>query len=343
MKNYLFYSIVSILMIGMVSLSSCKKDETDPPVAEFTFTGAGGNAPCEVTFTNSSLNATSYVWDFGDGTATSSEKSPKHTFSSGGTFTVQLTANGDGGSNSTTKTVNISDPIGPIANFTFSGAGGFAPCTVTFANTSTDATSYSWDFGDGSSSSTETNPTHIFNTGGVFSVTLTATSSYGVNSITKNVNIDNAPSKMKIDKLVLLDYPPTDSSGGGWDYSNGPDIYWKLMNEEETTTYFTSGIFNDAIYNNLPFTFTNGLPYTITDLAKKYSFEFYDYDYLDADDNINYQYYCIIRPSDFIDYPSLIHFDNGEMKFDLYVTWSNSKKSFSKNGIEKTINLRVLK
>ena len=345
MKNYLIYSMASFLMIVMVGLSSCQKDEpeTPAPVAGFTFTGAGGNAPCEVAFTNASTNATSYVWDFGDGTETSTEKSPQHTYTSGGTFTVQLTATGDGGANSITKTINISDPVGPIANFTFTGAGGFAPCTVTFSNSSTDATSYVWDFGDGTPTSTATNPTHTFNIGGVFSVTLTATSSVGVNSITKNVNIENAPTKMKIDKLVILDYPSTNSSGSGWDFLDGPDIYWKLMNQSETTTYFTSGILYDAIYSNLPFTYTNGLPYTITDLTKTYSFEFYDDDYPDADDNINYQNYCYISPSDFTDYPSVIHFDNGEMKFDLYVTWANSKKSFSKNGIEKTVNSRVSK
>jgi len=148
---------------------------------------------------------------------------------------------------------------------------------------------------------------------------------------------------MQIDELVLLEYPSTNSSGGGWDFSNGPDIFWKLMNEAETTTYFTSEIIYDAIYNNLPFTFTDGLPYTINDLTNNYSFEFYDDDYPDADDNLNYSTYCFINPSNFTDYPSIIHFENSQMKFDLHVTWSNSKKSFSKNNIEKTIKSNVSK
>ena len=345
MKKYLVYLTASFLILAMVSLSSCEKDDPEPisPIANFTFTGSGDNAPCAVSFTNLSTNATSYVWDFGDGSASTTEESPQHIFTSGGTFTVQLIVEGDGGTHSISKTVNISDPIGPAANFTFDGANDFAPCNVTFTNSSTNATSYVWDFGDGSASTTTTDPAHIFNSGGVFSVTLTAISDAGTNSITKNVNISNPPTKMQIDKLILLDYPATNSSGGNWDYVNGPDIFWKLMNQTETITYFTSGIINDAIYNNRPFTFTDGLPFTITDLNKNYSFEFYDYDFPDADDNINYQYYCFIKPSEYTDYPSIIHFDNGEMKFDLYVTWSNSKESFKKNSIEKTINSKVNK
>jgi PKD repeat protein len=62
-----------------------------------------------VTFTNTSQNATSYSWNFGDG-STSTATNPSHTFTTGGTFTVQLTATGTGGSNTTSQTVNILAP-----------------------------------------------------------------------------------------------------------------------------------------------------------------------------------------------------------------------------------------
>ena len=45
--------------------------------------------PQTVTFTNSSLNATSYAWDFGDGT-TSTTASPIHAYTSNGNYTVKL-------------------------------------------------------------------------------------------------------------------------------------------------------------------------------------------------------------------------------------------------------------
>lgn len=54
---------------------------------------AGCQIPFTVNFTNSSTNANSYIWDFGDGT-TSTLQSPSHTYNSLGNYTVILTANG---------------------------------------------------------------------------------------------------------------------------------------------------------------------------------------------------------------------------------------------------------
>lgn len=50
------------------------------------------NAPASVSFSNSSLNANSYLWDFGDGGA-STDVNPVHVYNSLGVFTVKLTAN----------------------------------------------------------------------------------------------------------------------------------------------------------------------------------------------------------------------------------------------------------
>jgi PKD repeat protein len=72
----------------------------------------------------------------------------------------------------------------PVADFIYTVDG----LTVTFENASEEATSYSWDFGDGASS-TETNPTHTYAEEGSFTVTLTATNEDGEDTRSENIAV----------------------------------------------------------------------------------------------------------------------------------------------------------
>ena len=62
------------------------------------------SASLSVTFVNQSTGAASYLWDFGDGSTTTTE-SPEHTYASGGCYVVTLTAYGSAGSAVRRKTV----------------------------------------------------------------------------------------------------------------------------------------------------------------------------------------------------------------------------------------------
>jgi PKD repeat protein len=86
---------------------------TFDPVAGFDTYTAVGN---DVTFTNTTTNGISYVWDFGDGT-TSTSANPSHIYTTVGSYTITLTATGYAGYTSvTSKTVNTAnvDPLRPI-------------------------------------------------------------------------------------------------------------------------------------------------------------------------------------------------------------------------------------
>ncbi len=73
----------------------------------------------------------------------------------------------------------------PVANFTGAPTAFCAGGTVTFTNTSTNATSYSWTFTGGTpSTSTAASPTVTYNTAGTYSVTLVATGANGQNTKT---------------------------------------------------------------------------------------------------------------------------------------------------------------
>jgi hypothetical protein len=60
------------------------------PKAQFTRNVVGAT----VNFNNTSLRASQYQWDFGDGTAINTSVSPSHTYTNSGTYVVKLTAIG---------------------------------------------------------------------------------------------------------------------------------------------------------------------------------------------------------------------------------------------------------
>ena len=85
-------------------------------------------------------------------------------------------------------------PQPPIADFSGNPTSGMTPLTVAFTDLSAyNPTSWSWTFGDGGTS-TARNPSHTYNSGGVFTVSLTATNSAGSDTCTKPDYITaNAP------------------------------------------------------------------------------------------------------------------------------------------------------
>jgi len=160
-----------------------------PPVAAFSGTPTSGTTPLTVQFTDASTGApTSWSWTFGDGGA-SSAQNPSHTYNSAGTYTVALTASNAFGSDVNTKTgyITVTDPVGnpPVANFTGTPTSGTAPLAVLFSDASTNSpTSWSWNFGDGGTSTTR-NPSHTYASAGTYTVSLAASNAWGSDTNTK--------------------------------------------------------------------------------------------------------------------------------------------------------------
>ena len=124
------------------------------PVASFTGTFTGCN-PLTVTFTNNSQWGTNFKWYFGDGTdsVTIASTNMTHTYTAAGVYSVKLVVTGPGGADSLKLNNNITVRPTPIANFTANPITLNLPDNqVTFTNTSTGATSYIWNFGDGDTS-----------------------------------------------------------------------------------------------------------------------------------------------------------------------------------------------
>lgn len=100
------------------------------------------------------------------------------TFASAGTYPVKLeVTNQSGCMYSLTRQVPIN--VSPVANFTTSVESGPPPLNVSFTNTSTGASSYQWNFDDGSAVKTEPSQEHTFSALGDYDVSLTATGAQG--------------------------------------------------------------------------------------------------------------------------------------------------------------------
>jgi PKD repeat protein len=157
-----------------------------PPVAAFAFQAAG----LQVNFVDRSTNApASWLWNFGDGSATSTQQNPIHTYAAAGNYTVSLTATNASGSSSTSQVVAVSAGTPPKAEFAFQPNG----LTVNFADSSTGTpTSWGWNFGDGRLSSQQ-NPVHTYAAAGTYTVTLTVSNAAGSNSVSHIVQVTAPP------------------------------------------------------------------------------------------------------------------------------------------------------
>jgi PKD repeat protein len=142
--------------------------------SEFSYQYDQTCLPVTVSFEDESINATSWLWDFGDGN-TSTEQNPTHTYYEIPSTDVKLTVENENGCKQTSK---------KLLNFIFSAefqVDANQICVgsdVNFSAISDDAVSWVWDFGDGTSSS-ERNPSHKYETHGVFDVSLIASNESG--------------------------------------------------------------------------------------------------------------------------------------------------------------------
>ncbi|MEM1340038.1 MAG: PKD domain-containing protein [Bacteroidota bacterium] len=156
-----------------------------PPNAVVTADPESGVVPLLVNFTGNGstddVNIVSYTWDFNDGN-TSTAIDPSNTFTTAGSYEVELTVtDGEGLTDTSSITITVNDPVGntpPQAIATANVQTGVAPLTVDFTGSnSTDdlgVETYFWDFKDGTTS-TDPDPSHTFNSAGTYIVELTVT------------------------------------------------------------------------------------------------------------------------------------------------------------------------
>ncbi|WP_044211698.1 PKD domain-containing protein [Flammeovirga sp. OC4] len=118
-SNLLLRLFATLLPLSFIVFTSCSSSDEELPaiasvVAKFDYELSNeGVAPSTVTFTNTSIAATSYVWNFGIEGETSTDENPEFTYEEFGTFDVTLIARADDDrADTTTQTIVIKDPLG---------------------------------------------------------------------------------------------------------------------------------------------------------------------------------------------------------------------------------------
>jgi len=166
------------------------------PVAKLTATPTSGDAPLVVQFRSKSLYTKSVEWDFGDSSAKSTEKNPRHTYSTAGTYDVTLTAINGSNTNTATTTITINQrPVLKINGFSANVVSGNAPLKVSFtSDVSGNPTSYTWMIGKSSVSSKGGTAKYTITKQGVYDVTLVVKDAKGQSdSMTKQAYITVLP------------------------------------------------------------------------------------------------------------------------------------------------------
>lgn len=158
-------------------------------IGGFTMSQNSGCPPLEVTFTPQNYHGiTSWSWNYGDGSVKGTDSIVTHIYSKSGIRVVTLTVNSSCGQTKLTDTVTVADC--PAVWFVVDSTSGCAPLTLAFGDSSDVGdsnvlVSRMWDFGNGITSTAQ-NPTVLFDTSGVYTVSLAVTSSGGADTLTRD-------------------------------------------------------------------------------------------------------------------------------------------------------------
>lgn len=235
-------------------------DATVNPLPAAAF--ANGAMACTNTafqFTDGSTGAAAWSWDFGDG-GTASASSPSHVFTAPGTYNVTLTVfTAEGCLNSVTQPVVVWE--GPTVAFDLTPGDGCGPLVVALDNQSSgNGVSYAWDFGDGSSSTSDQPGQHSYPAGIVddtaYTITLTAMNFCGSVDSVRTITVHPAP--------TALFGPDFNSGCSPWPvtFSNAsignPTSFWWDFGDGTTSSTM------DSLVQHTYYTGANDSTYTIT-------------------------------------------------------------------------------
>ncbi len=246
------------------------------PNAMFSADPRKGCADTLVVFSDGSNgNVTDWFWDFGDG-STSTEQNPDHIYTDTGYFTVQLIVSSNGCYDTISKE-NYIYTLPPVASFK-----KIIPCSnpynIKFIDSSIAPQTWFWDFGDGFTT-TDQNPTHLYQDTGTYTVSLTVTNGacdYTNTEVVKVIDekpgFDYRPIKTNYCKydtvqFNVTNYNPNNIMAFNWDFGDQVSSGFSALYDTVLHTYTAAGIYYPELLikdiNGCIDTVSNGISITI--------------------------------------------------------------------------------
>ncbi len=288
------FNTVGLFRVKLVSVDSttCNLADTayvtmrvrnDEATLQFSSTKLPPCASLAYQFTNTStaikpFKANSFRWEFGDGLSQSAGLGPVvHTYASAGTYDVRLVlidSNYCNEPDSIVKQIRIATNV--KAQFV-TPSFGCVPYTAEFKNTSLGGLLFKWEFGDGTTS-TVTDPTHLYNNLGTYNVRLIAFDSVTCNKIDTSAFFQITVSPNPSSGFTYSPNPPEsntpvsflNSAIGGtrykWIFGDGDTLFTIRPDTTVKHLYKISGTFNTCLvtYNNANCSDTSCQSLTIT-------------------------------------------------------------------------------
>lgn len=270
-KSYANAGIYTVTFTATVNGNTVTDELTitvfENPTAQFSVSPAGVCLGSEFSFSDESTGGsgtsiTNWQWDYGNGTAGNFGANPTYTYPNAGSYQVTLIVtdeNGCTGSSTVPSAAVVSTP--PNVNVTTTPnppAACEAPLTVAFINNSTSNSptggglTYSWDFGDGTTSTDETPSPVTYTENGFYTVTITATDNIGCSTTqTITVTVQEPEAEISVvgneDGVVCADVEIEieGTTGGVFNYgdgSSGTSINHQYSAEGEYTIEYSVNV-----------------------------------------------------------------------------------------------------
>lgn len=261
-----------VLTVGYVS-TGCTNSITIPvtsyPLTVPSFTSTTPCLNVNTIFTDATSNApTQWTWNFGDGSPFDNTQNPSHVYSAAGTYQVTLVTQNMFGCRDSITTNTVVNPL-PLAQFTFDTV--CANSATTYIDQSISAVAWSWDFGDGATS-TNNSPTHVYASNGTYNVSLIVSNLFGcTDTISHSIIVNPNPVSDFTATTACHTYPTvfTDNSTAAvawvWDFgdASGMDTI-----QFPSYTYTNPGNYNVSLLVTNIFGCTNTSSQTITVLPQ---------------------------------------------------------------------------